>query len=143
MRILVIDDSPAVGTAIKLRLEAGGAEVRYFETALAGIDALKVEEFDLAMVDIVMPGINGIEAIRLMRQIKPSLPIIAMSGYLDQDNQTSAGGTPHIVPGSVYTLAKPFRPRDLVMAIEACLGKPLPIMPAAATGASATAVTLR
>jgi CheY-like chemotaxis protein len=140
MRILVIDDTPTVGTAIKLRLEAGGAEVRYVETALAGIAALKAEDFDLAMVDIVMPDINGIEAIRLIRQIKPDLPIIAMSGYLDQDNQTSAGGVPHLVPGSVYTLAKPFRPRDLSMAIEACLGEPLPTVPAGAASVSANRV---
>jgi CheY-like chemotaxis protein len=137
MRILVIDDSPTVGAAIRLRLEAGGAEVRYAESALAGIAVLKAEDFDLAMVDIVMPDINGIEAIRLIRQIKPHLPIIAMSGYLDQDNQASAGGVPHVVPGSVYTLAKPFRPRDLALAIEACLGQPLPMVPAAAASASA------
>jgi len=143
MRILVIDDSPAVGSAIKLRLEAGGAEVHYVETAMAGIAALRAEDFDLAMVDIVMPVINGIEAIRLLRQIKEDLPIIAMSGYLDQDNQTSSGGVPHIAPGSVYTLAKPFRPRDLVMAVEACVGKPLPALPAAPPGTSAGTVSLR
>lgn len=131
MRILVIDDSPTVGSAIKLRLEASGADVCYVQTALAGIAAIRTEDFDLAMVDIVMPDINGIEAIRLIRQIKPDLPIIAMSGYLDQDNQTSSGGVPHLVPGSVYTLAKPFRPRDLVTAIEACAGKPLSALPAA------------
>jgi CheY-like chemotaxis protein len=143
MRILVIDDTPTVGSAIKLRLEAGGAEVCYAETAQDGIAALRAEDFDLAMVDIVMPVINGIEAIRLLRQIKPDLPIIAMSGYLDQDNQTSSGGVPHIVPGSVYTLAKPFRPRDLAMAVEACLGTPLPVLPAGAPSPAAGTVTLR
>jgi CheY-like chemotaxis protein len=126
MRILVIDDAKTVGSAIKLRLEAKGVQVHCADSALAGVAAFKAGIFDLAIVDIIMPGIGGIEAIRLLREIKPDLPIIAMSGYLDRDNQSSARSFPHIAPGSVYSLAKPFRPRDLVVAVEACLGEPLP-----------------
>jgi CheY-like chemotaxis protein len=126
MRILVIDDARTVGSAIKLRLEARGVQVHYAESALAGIAAFQNQDFDLAIIDIIMPVIGGIEAIKLIRQIKPDLPIIAMSGYLDRDNQSSARRFPHFAAGSVYSLAKPFRPRDLVTAVEACLGRRLP-----------------
>jgi CheY-like chemotaxis protein len=124
MRILVIDDDNAVGSAVKLSLEGSGAQVHYVESALAGIAALGGEDFDLAIVDIFMPKVGGLETIKLLRQIKPELPIIAMSGYMHPGNQTSA--PTHMTAGSVYSLAKPFRPRDLAKAVETCLGRPLP-----------------
>ena len=123
MRVLVIDDDKAVGHTVKLWLEANGADVHYAESALAGIAALKGAHFDLAMIDIVMPVVGGIETIKLVRQATPNLPIIAMSGYLDYDNQTKDFRRPGA--GSIYTLAKPFRSADLAKALKACLGRSL------------------
>jgi len=74
MRILVIDDDEAIGAALKLWLEPSGVQVQCVEGAKAGVQALKAAEFDLTMVDIYMPGISGIEAIKLLRAVKPELP---------------------------------------------------------------------
>jgi DNA-binding response OmpR family regulator len=126
MQVIVIDDDATVGSAIKLWLESGGADVFYAEGARAGIAALKVIDFDLAIVDIFMPVVGGIETIKILRQIKPKLPVIAMSGHMDRDNQTSALGFARMTAGSIYSLAKPFRPRDLKNAVEACIGRGSP-----------------
>ena len=56
MRILVIDDSPTVGAAIRLRLEAGGAEVRYAESALAGITMSTIARSNASALSASMPA---------------------------------------------------------------------------------------
>jgi CheY-like chemotaxis protein len=125
--VIVIDDDKAVGGAIKLWLEIEGANVTFVDDGAAGIEAIKTGDFDLVLIDLFMPGINGIEAIKTVHDLKPQLPIIAMSGLIyDQ----SAAAPSNIVEqatqsGAAKAIHKPFRPRDLMQAIEGCLGGPL------------------
>jgi DNA-binding NtrC family response regulator len=126
-RVLVIDDDRAVGGAIKIWLEIEGADVTYLADGNSGIEAIKAGDFDLLLIDIFMPGINGLDAIKAVHALKPLLPIIAMSGLICRPGVTP---TPDIVDlatrsGAVWTLQKPFRPDDLRQAIETCLGGPL------------------
>ena len=122
--VIVIDDDKAVGGAIKLWLEIEGAAVTFVDDGTAGIEAIKSGDFDLVLIDLFMPGINGIEAIKTVHEIKPTLPIIAMSGLIcDQ----AAAAPSDIVEqatrsGAAKAIHKPFRPRDLMQAIEGCLG---------------------
>jgi two-component system OmpR family response regulator len=129
MRILVIDDDAAVGLIVKQTLEASGAQVHYCGSALAGLAALEDQLFDLAIVDLVMPGIGGLETIGRLRQINRALPIIAMSGSFDSRAQTPAADFLRLEASnlaSVHTLAKPFRPDDLARVVKASLGRPMP-----------------
>ena len=83
-RILVVDDDPAVRavTAEMLRqIGYGVAEAASGQTAL---DALaRGEIYDLAIVDIAMPGLNGIETVRRARERWPGLRILYVTGYAD------------------------------------------------------------
>jgi CheY-like chemotaxis protein len=125
--VIVIDDDKAVGGAIKLWLEIEGANVTFVDDGATGIEAIKIGDFDLVIIDLFMPGLNGIEAIKTVHALKPELPIIAMSGLIyDRD----AAAPSHIVEqatqsGAAKAIHKPFRPRDLMQAIEGCLGGPL------------------
>ena len=134
--VIVIDDDKAVGGAIKLWLEIEGATVTFVDDGATGIEAIKNGSFDLVLIDLFMPGINGIEAIKTVHAIKPTLPIIAMSGLI-YDQEATAPST--MVEqarecGAAKAIHKPFRPRDLMEAIEGCLGGPLRAPERSATG---------
>jgi DNA-binding response OmpR family regulator len=118
--ILIIDSDQAVGTAIKLWLEVEGAEVVYVADGAAGIEAIRNADFDLVIIELSMPGFNGLETIGLMRQIKPGLPIIVLSNTLYRSEQMTSDA---MALGAACVLAKPFRPADLMQAMEAALGR--------------------
>jgi DNA-binding response OmpR family regulator len=122
-RILVIDDDRAVGMAIRVALEHEGFAVEVVNDGQAGIERIKVEDFDLLMVDIFMPGMDGLETIRLVREYRPQIPILVMSGMTFR---SGPGPAPDYLTmatklGAVRSLKKPFRPRELLAVIAECL----------------------
>ena len=120
-RILVIDDDQPVRTAIKTLLEIQGHEVVIANDGCEGLKALETAHFDVLMVDMFMPGMDGFETINLIRRRNLELPIIMMSGLAappDLVDRRSQFGT-------VRSLWKPFRPADLSAAIDDCLRDPM------------------
>ena len=80
-------------------------------------------EFDLLFLDIFMPGMDGFETMRMVRQQHPQLPIIVISG---RPISSEADSTPDFLTmatklGAVSSLQKPFRPSDLLAAVAGCL----------------------
>jgi len=78
-RILIVDDDNAVQTTLRLLLEGAAHTVVVASDGRRGLELVKAEAFDLLILDIFMPGMDGLETLRLVRQ-KASLPIIAISG---------------------------------------------------------------
>jgi DNA-binding response OmpR family regulator len=121
-RILVIDDDKAVGMAIRITLEREGFAVEVVNDGRAGIERVKSEDFDLLMVDIFMPGMDGLETIRLVREHRPNIPILVMSGMTFR---SGPGPAPDFLTMAtklgVRSLKKPFRPRELLAVIAECL----------------------
>jgi CheY-like chemotaxis protein len=124
-RILVIDDDKAVRTAIKTLLDHEGYEVIVAEDGRSGIEAFESMAFDLVIVDIFMPGMDGLETIKLFKRRSPTVPIVAISGFLFRDSSVPAPDflTMATKLGAAYSLHKPFRPRDLSEAVAGCLGR--------------------
>lgn len=122
--ILVIDDDPAVRMTIRLVLEREGHTVALASDGLAGMKALKAGRIDLLIVDIFMPGMDGIETIREVRKQQPDLPAIVISGTsLDGPGlQTPDFLAMAVKLGAVRSLQKPFKPRDIIAAVGQCLG---------------------
>jgi len=120
--ILIIDGDKAVGTAIKLWLEVEGAEVAHIPDIRAGIEAIRSDRFDLLIVDLSIPGIDRLDTMRVVHQIRPTMPIIGLSGLLNGLDQLPGEGS---ALGATRILTKPFKPRDLMGAIEAALGRSL------------------
>jgi len=119
-RILIIESDAAVGTAIKLWLEVEGAEVVHIEDSAGGVAAIRNGRFDLVIIELSMPGSNGLETIGLMRRIQPSVPIIALSNTLQSSERMTSEA---MALGAASVLTKPFKPRDLMQAIEMALGR--------------------
>lgn len=122
-RILVIDDDASVTAAIQAILRRYGYQTVVASRAHAGIHAFKATRFDAVMVDLFMPGMDGLDTITRIRS-RSRVPIVAMSGFrlrnsLDpgQDVLGMAG-----LRGATTFLRKPFSPPQLIAAIEQSFG---------------------
>jgi len=109
-------------------LDREGCEAMHVTDAVTGIRAFEASGFDLVMVDIFMPAVNGLKAITEFRTRSPTLPIVAMSGFrfresMDPDLDFFEMA---IKRGATGCLRKPFTPRQLITVINANLGLGLP-----------------
>ena len=114
-RILVIDDQLQVRAAISVALKANNFDVVTVKNGRLALSELAVSRFDVVIVDIYMPEMDGLELISAMRAQRPDLPIIAISGALLRESGQSAL---EIAPADVVRLRKPFRPFELMKAIQ-------------------------
>ncbi len=102
--VLVIDDDEMVRDVLGRMLSDLGFETNCQPDGNAGIAAVQVQAYDVAIVDLTMPGLSGAPLIAELRRLQPRMPIVVCSGY-DRDHKG-----PMQVDGY---LAKPFRISDL------------------------------
>jgi CheY-like chemotaxis protein len=128
-RVLVIDDQPHVRATISIALRANGFDVVAVESGRLGLIELNktvsdAPLFDVVIVDIYMPDMDGVTLIKAMREHVPKLPIIAISGALFRDTGRTVldilPKAPHL--SGITCLQKPFRPNELVQAIQNAIG---------------------
>lgn len=113
--ILLVDDDEAVREITAAMLEDLGYAVRVAAGGMAALDLLeRCPRIDLLMVDVSMPGMSGLELTRRMKQRRPGLPVLLVTGYADGD-AVDAVGAERIV-------LKPFRNEDLARKIRTALG---------------------
>jgi CheY-like chemotaxis protein len=119
-RILVVDDDLSVGVAIQMILAHQGCEVTLASDANAGLRAFESSKFDVIIVDIFMPGIDGFKTIAEFRQRTPMVHIVAMSGFRFHDSMGPSMDFLKIATtiGATGSLSKPFTPLQLMAAIN-------------------------
>jgi len=117
-RLLVVDDDPDVREITVQLLRGAGHAVVEADGGQAALAALeRGEAYDLALVDIAMARMNGIETVRQLRQRRPALRVLFITGYTD----TSVLGTQ---TGSDPVLKKPFSRDALAAAVTDALRHP-------------------
>jgi len=128
--ILVIDDDRTVLATIKVLLERAAHAVEVVDNGPAGLKLLGTRDFDLLIVDIFMPGMDGFETMKLVHQSRPEMPVIVISGFgLASERQPDFL---HMATrlGAVSSLHKPFRPSELMTAVNHSLSNSLtPLAP--------------
>jgi CheY-like chemotaxis protein len=122
-RVLVIDDQPHVCAAIKSVLSAKGIDVVDVNDGPSGLKEFEKSAFGLVIVDVYLPGMDGVKVIKALRARVPNLPIIAISGVLLGVSQSTALDMFPQAPGlsEITCLKKPFRAGQLLEAIEKAL----------------------
>jgi CheY-like chemotaxis protein len=119
VRVLVADDNPTNRKVIELMLTAAGATTISVEDGRAALDAWRTTTFDVVLMDLRMPVMDGLEAIRAIRaeearSSRPATPVIVLSANTSPDDRrdsAAAGADGHI--------GKPIRAEDLLAAIAA------------------------
>jgi CheY-like chemotaxis protein len=128
--VLVVDDEVDVRDAIKRVLERAGYSVRSTDNGSAALDELRRLQADVVITDIIMPKMNGVEAIESIRKAFPAVRVIAISGggnfgitaYQPNAITTSAYLAAAERAGAHLILTKPFESKDLIQAVEQVLG---------------------
>lgn len=120
-KIIIIDDEPSVGTLLKINLKQKGYSIATAESGVEGITKAEAEQFDLIILDVTLPGMNGIEICRAFREIKNYLeiPIVMISSRSDNltiEQTRRAGASDYLV--------KPFTFEELIQKIEDHLARP-------------------
>jgi len=122
-RVLVVDDQAHARAAVLVVLRGHGFQVTGLEDGASGLRALEAQPFDLVIVDIYMPGMDGVQFIKAVRRVLPDLPIIAVSGVMMRGSQRTALDFFPDLPAlnRVTCLQKPFRAPELVNAVNEAL----------------------
>jgi len=115
-RILVVDDEPAVGDAIKMMLKFDGHAVQTASGSKEALSLLEQDKFDLIITDYSMPGMKGDELAAVIKQRLPHQPIIMISAYAEM---LKSSGNP--LTGVDFMLSKPFFMADLREAVTRVL----------------------
>jgi CheY-like chemotaxis protein len=113
VRVLLVEDSEDNETLIRLYLNKEGAKLSFAHNGLEAIDAVKKQEYDLILMDIQMPLLDGLEATRQIRRMGFKKPILALTGEAmrdDAEKSLKAGCDTHI--------SKPVRKEVLVEEIQ-------------------------
>jgi len=117
--ILIVDDEPSVGDALKLVLESSGYEVVLVTKGLDGIDQARTRRFGFSVVDLYLTDISGFQVISDLRNLQPQIPILLITAH----------GSPQVFDqakrlGAIGALAKPFHPAELLKVIDSHLHGP-------------------
>ena len=117
--VLVIDDDPVVCAVVQRVLEGGGFSVAEAGDAQSGRSRFAELNPDLVIVDILMPGKEGIATILELRESNPDARILAMTG----GGSFAAGEVLRIAElvGADNSLQKPFAPGELLATVQRCL----------------------
>jgi len=91
MKLLFIDDEQTFLKYLAKRLVLDGFSVKTTFSGEEGVDAASKENFDVAVVDLQMPGIDGIEVQRRLKNLQPDLPCIVLTGHRSVENALESG----------------------------------------------------
>jgi len=117
-RILVVDDDEGVRRLIQTLLEKEGCRIDAVEHVEAAQEQLAANSYDVVITDIMMPGLSGIDLLKILRQSAPDVPVIVITGNPDSETAAEAIRT----GSAVDYIGKPFAATALLRAAERAAG---------------------
>ncbi|VXB17656.1 two-component response regulator [Pseudomonas sp. 8AS] len=125
-KILIVDDDPGLRRLLERFLSEQGYRVRAVENVEQMDRLLARELFQLLVLDLMLPGEDGLSACRRLREANNQLPIIMLTAKGDEASRIQG-----LEQGADDYLAKPFNPRELLARIKAVLRRQAPVVPGA------------
>jgi DNA-binding response OmpR family regulator len=126
-RILVVEDDAAIRTGVRDSLKFAGFDVDEAADGDAGMNLALSVDCDLVLLDLVLPGPDGLQILRRVRQLMPSLPIIMLTARGEEQDRVAG-----LKSGADDYVVKPFGVSELLARVEAVLRR-TPTRPAEAT----------
>jgi DNA-binding response OmpR family regulator len=114
-RILVVDDDPTVAEVVTGYLHRAGHSVDHAADGPTALDRAARHRHDLVVLDLMLPGIDGLEVCRRLRADRP-VPVIMLTARGDEDDRIAG-----LELGADDYVTKPFSPRELVLRVESVL----------------------
>jgi two-component system sensor histidine kinase/response regulator len=111
--ILVIDDERGIREGCRRGLTPLGYKVEVSDTAAAGLRKLHEDSFDLVLLDLMMPGMSGMEALGRIQEVDPDIVVVIITGYA-----TVEAAVKTIKKGAYDFISKPFTADDLILVVN-------------------------
>ena len=115
-RVLVVEDDPAIRRGVVAALAFAGYEVLEAGDGPRGLALAETAAVDLVLLDVVLPGTDGLEILRRVRESRPTRPVILLTARAAEDDRV--GG---LAAGADDYVVKPFSVRELLARVEAVL----------------------
>jgi two-component system response regulator HydG len=109
VRVLVVDDEPTLLRALEALLQKKGWEVVALDSSIAAMQRLAQEDFDVALLDIKMPQLSGLELLTAVKHRRREVEVIMMTGHATVETAIAA-----VKAGAYDYLTKPFEDVELV-----------------------------
>lgn len=116
MRVLLVEDDKSVSKSIELMLKPEGFVVDSTDLGEDGLEIGKLYDYDIIILDLMLPDMDGYEVLRRLRASKVSTPILILSGLSEPDNKVKGLGF-----GADDYLTKPFDREELIARIHAII----------------------
>ncbi len=116
MRVLLVEDDPTVAKSIELMLTHANLNVYVTDLGEECVDLAKIYDYDLIVLDLNLPDMNGHDVLRELRLAKVETPILILSGSTDTENKIKGFGF-----GADDYLTKPFHREELIARIHAII----------------------
>jgi len=116
MRVLLVEDDASMAKSIQLMLQSDGYIVDTTDLGEDGLEIGKIYDYDIIILDLMLPDIDGYEVLRRLRAARVTTPILILSGLADMDNKLKGLGF-----GADDYLTKPFDKRELQARIQAII----------------------
>jgi two-component system KDP operon response regulator KdpE len=138
--VLVVDDEPQIRRALRLVLRANGYEVVEVGTGEAALDSLTVQPFDLMILDLMLPDVDGVEVCRRLREWS-RLPVVVLSAHGEEEVKVLA-----LDEGADDYVTKPFSAPELLARMRSAMRRvsdeTMPAEPVVHTGSGDVEINL-
>lgn len=114
MRVLLVEDDQAMAKSITMMLKSENFVVDTTDLGEDGLEIGKIYDYDIIILDLLLPDIDGYEVLRRLRDARVETPILILSGLSELDNKVKGLGF-----GADDYLTKPFEKRELIARIQA------------------------
>lgn len=118
VRILIVDDDAAIAEILKDVVAHEGREVRVCYDGLSAVERLQTAPYDLLILDLVIPGVEGLEVFKVAKKVNPDVLVIIITGYATLETAIAA-----IKQGAYDFIQKPFKLDGFKIAIDNAVEK--------------------